>query len=83
MTWTRDNWKTWEKEKPAWFTDHFISTVPDEFIPVAMDLNRRRSSIFGGVDVVAKTKSEKRGSSKVYAADSSGSRRGAGEEESE
>jgi hypothetical protein len=31
--WTMDNWSTWDDDKPDWFTDKFVSSVPDEFIP--------------------------------------------------
>ena len=41
--WTHENWDGWKEEKPDWFTEHFISTVPDEFIP-RVEKDRRRSS---------------------------------------
>ena len=31
-----ENWAKWKAEKPAWFTARFISTVDDEYIPVAV-----------------------------------------------
>jgi hypothetical protein len=31
--WTLGSWETWDREKPGWFTDKFVSRVPDEFIP--------------------------------------------------
>ena len=39
------NWDRWKVEKPDWFTEHWITTVPDEFIP-RPEPNRRRSSVF-------------------------------------
>jgi hypothetical protein len=32
-TWTMANWETWDRDKPEWFTQKFVSKVPDEFIP--------------------------------------------------
>lgn len=43
--WTTSNWSKWELEKPVWFTDLFISTVPDDFIPKRLAPDRRRSSL--------------------------------------
>jgi hypothetical protein len=43
--WTLSNWDRWNAEKPDWFTEQLISTIPDEFIP-RPDKNRRRSSVF-------------------------------------
>ena len=31
--WVRPGWKTWEEEKPEWFTDEFRASVPSEMIP--------------------------------------------------
>ena len=31
--WTLENWNIWEEEKPAWFTDSWIESVPNEYIP--------------------------------------------------
>ena len=31
--WTINNWNRWEEEKPAWFTDKWIESVPNEYIP--------------------------------------------------
>ncbi|GMI52766.1 hypothetical protein TeGR_g10861 [Tetraparma gracilis] len=31
--WTMANWGTWVAEKPSWFTERTISTVPDAYIP--------------------------------------------------
>jgi hypothetical protein len=31
--WTMGNWETWDREKPEWFTNKFVASVPDEFIP--------------------------------------------------
>ena len=45
---THANWERWQREKPDWFTAHFISTVPDEFIP-RVEKDRRRSSAFGSM----------------------------------
>jgi hypothetical protein len=39
------NWDGWNKEKPEWFTEALVSSIPDDFIPrVAKD--RMRSSMF-------------------------------------
>ena len=55
--WTFANWSNWEVEKPAWFTDAFKESVPDDFIP-GMSLEalkkegggeRRRSIAFAGM----------------------------------
>jgi len=46
--WTLSNWVRWQQDKPDWFTEDFIASVPDDFIPVAMDPNRRRSSLLKG-----------------------------------
>jgi hypothetical protein len=44
IAYTHANWARWIAEKPDWFTEHFIATIPDEFIPRA-DPNRKRSSV--------------------------------------
>ena len=31
--WTLENWSKWEEEKPAWFTDTWIESVPNNYIP--------------------------------------------------
>lgn len=31
--WTTANWGTWVAEKPSWFTEYTIATVPDSYIP--------------------------------------------------
>ncbi|GMH47422.1 hypothetical protein TrVE_jg4853 [Triparma verrucosa] len=31
--WTLKNWARWEEEKPAWFTDTWIESVPNEYVP--------------------------------------------------
>ena len=31
--WTFNNWKRWEEEKPAWFTDVGVDGVPNDFLP--------------------------------------------------
>ncbi|GMI38335.1 hypothetical protein TeGR_g2682 [Tetraparma gracilis] len=31
--WTMENWESWAEEKPAWFTEVRIATVPDNYIP--------------------------------------------------
>jgi hypothetical protein len=51
--WVRENWFKWKTERPDWFTDSWISHVPDNFIPAQEDRLvlqglRRKSSIFGG-----------------------------------
>jgi hypothetical protein len=30
-----DNWNIWQADKPDWFTETAVSTIPDRFIPVA------------------------------------------------
>lgn len=47
--WTLSNWSQWESEKPDWFTEFFISTVPSDFIPRKLDPDRRRSSVLGSL----------------------------------
>ena len=47
--WTFANWLIWEQTKPEWFTEDFISFVPDDFIPKNLDPNRRRSSVMGSL----------------------------------
>ena len=51
---THANWARWKEEKPAWFTEGLIQSIPDEFIPVgelaalnaaANGGKRRRSSV--------------------------------------
>lgn len=54
MDWTLKNWRRWEREMPAWFTENWKEKVPDKMIPKAAldELNaraggeRRRSSFF-------------------------------------
>ena len=31
--WTLENWSRWEEEKPAWFSDTWIESVPNNYIP--------------------------------------------------
>jgi hypothetical protein len=31
--WTLANWERWEREKPQWFTDRWIDSVPNDCIP--------------------------------------------------
>jgi hypothetical protein len=50
--WVRENWWTRKEEKPGWFTDAWIAKVPDDFIPakedrVALQMLRRKNSVFG------------------------------------
>jgi hypothetical protein len=52
--WTLANWGAWVAEKPGWFTDEVIGTVPDDFIPPQylsqLGANReRRGSAAGSV----------------------------------
>ena len=44
-TYTHESWERLQAEKPAWFTDEFIASIPDEFIP-RVERDRRRSSAF-------------------------------------
>jgi hypothetical protein len=51
--WVREGWWKWKEDKPEWFTDTWISKLPDDFIPGGEDRGalqqlRRKSSIFGG-----------------------------------
>jgi hypothetical protein len=51
--WVQENWWRWKEETPDWFTDAWISQLPDDFIPadedrVALRKLRRKSSAFGG-----------------------------------
>jgi hypothetical protein len=49
-SWTMGSWEAWDREKPEWFTDKFVSSVPDEFIPprfltkLGGDVRKRRGS---------------------------------------
>ena len=51
--WSHSKWAEWKATKPEWFTDNFIASVPDRYIPkdVVVELNRvaggqrRRSSV--------------------------------------
>ena len=45
---SRANWDRWKTEKPDWFTDNFIATIPDDFIP-RVDMDRRRNSALGNM----------------------------------
>lgn len=31
--WVKNGWKHWEEEKPEWFTDEFMASVPEYTIP--------------------------------------------------
>ena len=60
------NWERWEVEKPDWFTEHWISAVPNEFLP-RPEPNRRRSSVFRsllGLPAEGNDGGAKRGSTK-------------------
>jgi hypothetical protein len=71
------NWDRWKTERPDWFTDNFIATIPDEFIP-RVDKDRRRSSAFGSLlglpaaEQVSKFGDREKKSSKVAADDAEG-----------
>jgi hypothetical protein len=52
--WTMENWGKWVTEKPVWFTDKVIATVPDAYIPPAFlgslgPRRERRGSAAGSV----------------------------------
>ena len=51
--WVRENWASWEDEKPAWLTDAMKAKVPVEFIPTSGDARRRESVRRASVDVDA------------------------------
>jgi hypothetical protein len=66
----QENWWTWKEEKPDWFTDAWISEVPDDFIPakedrVALQMLRKRNSVFGPGSVKLLVQVVKTGSSKM------------------
>jgi hypothetical protein len=44
IAYTHANWARWKAEKPEWFAENFIATIPNEFIPRA-DPSRKRSSV--------------------------------------
>ena len=70
--WTLSNWARWVEDKPEWLTEHFVSTVPDDFIPAKMTPSRRRSSFLGSLGIALDAKSgeeEQQRSSKVAAAE--------------
>ena len=31
--WVREGWMGWERDKPTWFTDHWKSLVPADWVP--------------------------------------------------
>ena len=43
--WTTSNWSAWEATAPDWFTENFVASVPDDFIPKQVDPQRRRTSL--------------------------------------
>jgi hypothetical protein len=54
--WSLERWPGWEAERPRWFTEQVVATVPDAYIPVAylrgLGLNRKRKgSAAGFVDL--------------------------------
>ncbi len=44
IAFTHANWERWTLEKPDWFTEQFMATIPNDFIP-RVDPNRKRSSV--------------------------------------
>ena len=32
--WVKVNWVRWNEEKPKWFTQNFVDTIPDDLIPI-------------------------------------------------
>ena len=46
--WTLKNWSRWEEEKPAWFTDAWIESVPNDYIPFEWCVEYKRTK--GRVD---------------------------------
>jgi hypothetical protein len=71
------NWDRWKTEKPDWFSDHFIATIPDAFIP-RVDKDRRRSSAFANLLGLSAVEQKSKGgdrekkTSKVAADDAGG-----------
>lgn len=54
--WSLERWPGWEVERPRWFTEQVVATVPDAYIPVAylrgLGLYRKRKgSAAGFVDL--------------------------------
>jgi hypothetical protein len=52
--WTMSSWETWDREKPEWFTQKVIASIPDEFIPprflaIMGGARERRGSAAGSV----------------------------------
>jgi hypothetical protein len=41
--WTKANWKRWEQEQPAWFTDAWIESVPNHCIPYKYCVKYRKT----------------------------------------
>ena len=33
--WVRENWETWNDERPEWFTDRVKASVPKDMIPLS------------------------------------------------
>jgi hypothetical protein len=66
-----NNWAKWQADKPDWFTDDIVASIPDKFIPVEAleELNRegiggqRRRSSFGGMSFTGGVQTVRRTSS--------------------
>ncbi len=43
--WTMSNWKRFEDEKPEWFTDAWISKVPNDFIPFEYRVRHNKTTV--------------------------------------
>ena len=47
--WTHRRWGTWKIEKPSWYTERWISKIPENWIPRD---ERRRGSVFATINEV-------------------------------
>ena len=41
--WTLANWERWDREKPLWFTDAWIDSVPNDCIPFKFCVHYKRT----------------------------------------
>jgi hypothetical protein len=47
MAFVASNWAIWQLEKPGWFTENLVASIPDRFIP-AEEVERMNRESFGG-----------------------------------
>jgi hypothetical protein len=38
--WVRENWDVWSEERPEWFTERVMASVPKDMIPVSEDVGK-------------------------------------------